>query len=86
MNLTNINDFNEEKVCTYKNETYSARDNGAVLRLSGNSEHKRKIDDIWTFGTLDDKGFMRIGGEKINRIVAAAFHGNPSFRAICCFS
>lgn len=77
MNLTNINDFNEEKVCTYKNETYSARDNGAVLRHSGNSERKRKIDDIWTFGTLDNKGFMCIGGEKINRIIATAFYGAP---------
>ena len=78
MTFTNIDDFHEEKICTYKNETYSVRDNGAVLRHSGNSEHKRKIDDIWTFGTLDDKGFMRIGGEKINRIVATAFYGVPA--------
>ena len=77
MTFTNIDDFNEEKTCTYKNETYSVRDNGAVLRHSGNPERKRKIDDIWTFGTLDDKGFMRIGGEKINRIVATAFYGAP---------
>ena len=78
MTFTNIDDFHEEKICTYKNETYSVRDNGAVLRHSGNSERKRKIDDIWTFGTLDDKGFMRIGGEKINRIVATAFYGAPA--------
>lgn len=78
MTFTNIDDFHEEKACTYKNETYSVRDNGAVLRHSGNSERKRKIDDIWTFGTLDDKGFMRIGGEKINRIVATAFYGAPA--------
>ena len=65
MTFTNIDDFHEEKTCTYKNETYSVRDNGAVLRHCGNSERKRKIDDIWTFGTLDDKGFMRIGGEKM---------------------
>ena len=78
MTFTNIDDFHEEKTCTYKNEKYSVRDNGAVLRHSGNSERKRKIDDIWTFGTLDDKGFMRIGGEKINRIVATAFYGAPA--------
>ena len=51
MTFTNIDDFHEEKICTYKNETYSVRDNGAVLRHSGNSKRKRKIDDIWTFGT-----------------------------------
>lgn len=78
MTFTNIDDFHEEKSCTYKNEIYSVRDNGAVLRHSGNSKRKRKIDDIWTFGTLDDKDFMRIGGEKINRIVATAFYGAPT--------
>lgn len=78
MTFTKIDDFHEEKSCTYKNETYSVRDNGAVLRHSGNSKRKRKIDDIWTFGTLDDKGFMSIGGEKINRIVATAFYGAPA--------
>lgn len=77
MIFTNIDDFNEEKTCIYKNETYSVRDNGAVLRHSGNSERKRKIDNSWTFGTLDNKGFMRIGGEKINRIVTTAFYGTP---------
>lgn len=77
MTITNINDFSEERTCVYKNETYSVRDNGSVLRYSSNAIRKRKIDDNWTFGTLDDKGFMRIGGEKINRIVATAFYGNP---------
>ena len=77
MTITNINDFSEERTCVYKNETYSVRDNGSVLRHSSNAIRKRKIDDTWTFGTLDDKGFMRIGGEKINRIVATAFYGNP---------
>ena len=43
MIFTNIDDFNEEKTCTYKNETYSVRDNGAVLRHSDNSKRKRKI-------------------------------------------
>ncbi len=73
----NIEDFKEEKICIYKNETYSARDNGAVLRHSKENSRKRQIDGIWTFGKLDDKGFMRIGGEKINRIIATAFLGSP---------
>ena len=64
-----INDFTQEKTCTYKNETYSVRDNGAVMRHSRETGRKRNIDGDWTFGNLDDKGFLRIGGEKINRIV-----------------
>ncbi|MBQ7159069.1 MAG: HNH endonuclease [Treponema sp.] len=77
MTLTGINDFTQEKTCAYKGETYSVRDNGAVMRHAKDNERKRKIDDEWTFGKLDDKGFLRIGGEKINRIVATAFYGNP---------
>ncbi|MCH5291985.1 MAG: HNH endonuclease [Treponema sp.] len=73
----NINDFTQEKTCIYKNETYSVRDNGAVMRHSREIGQKRSIDGNWTFGNLDDKGFLRIGGEKINRIVATAFRGNP---------
>lgn len=72
-----INDFTQEKTCIYKNETYSVRDNGAVMRHSRETGRKRSIDGDWTFGNLDDKGFLRIGGEKINRIVATAFRGNP---------
>lgn len=77
MIITNINDFKEERTCVYKNETYSVRDNGSVLRHSGNSTRKRRIDNTWTFGTVDTRGFMLIGGERINRIVATAFCGNP---------
>ena len=76
MTFTNIDDFNEEKTCTYKNEKYSVRDNGAVLRHSGNSKRKRKIDDIWTFGTLDDKGFIisRKSGQKIPKIANLQYY------------
>lgn len=77
MKFTDINNFTQEKTYTYKNETYSVRDNGAVMRHSIETGRKRKLDDEWTFGNLDDKGFLRIGGEKINRIVATAFRGVP---------
>ncbi|MBD5406452.1 MAG: hypothetical protein HDR56_02400 [Treponema sp.] len=73
----NINNFILEKTCTYKGETYSARDNGAVMRHETECSRKRNIDGTWTFGNLDDKGFLQIGGEKINRIVATAFQGVP---------
>lgn len=77
MTNQDINDFTQEKTCTYKDETYSVRDNGAVMRHGKENGRKRKIDGCWTFGNLDDKGFLRIGGEKINRIVATAFRGVP---------
>ena len=78
MKLTDINDFIEEKVCTYKNETYSVRDNGAVMRHSKTGQRKRKNDDIWTFGmTTNEKGYPCIASEVIHRIVATAFLGNP---------
>lgn len=43
--MTTINDFTEEKICTYKDETYSVRDNGAVMRHSKPEKRKRKLDD-----------------------------------------
>lgn len=74
-----IDIFTEEKKCAYKNETYSVRDNGAVMRHARKGKSKRVNDEEWTFGKLDAKGFMLIGGEKINRIVATAFCGvSPS--------
>lgn len=77
MMMKNIDDFTQEKTCVYKGETYSVRDNGAVMRHSREVGRKRKYDDCWTFGKLDDKGFLRIDGEKINRIIATAFQGIP---------
>lgn len=73
----NTDDFTQEKTCTYKDELYSVRDNGAVMRHKKEIGRARRIDGCWTFGNLDEKKFLRIGGEKINRIVATAFHGAP---------
>lgn len=84
--MKHIDNFTQEKTCAYKDETYSVRDNGAVMRHGKEGGRKRNIDGNWTFGTLDDKGFLRIGGEKINRIVATAFQGIPPERAVCRFS
>ena len=52
MTNVDINDFNEEKTCVYKDETYSVRDNGAVLRHSKENGKNRKNDNIWTFGRV----------------------------------
>lgn len=73
--MITVNDFFEqEKICEYKGETYSVRDNGAVMRHIREGKVQRKMDGIWTFGDKNDKnGYMYLGMARIHRIVAAAF-------------
>ena len=76
--MVNIDDYKEVKDCIYKEEHYSARDNGAVMRHPREGKRVRKDDNIWTFGKPNDKtGYMEIAGQRVHRIVAFAFHGNP---------
>lgn len=76
--MVSIDDYNEVKECTYKEEHYSVRDNGAVMRHPRESKRVRKYDNAWTFGKPNDKtGYMEIAGHRVHRIVAFAFHGNP---------
>jgi len=76
--MVSIEDFNEAKDCTYKDEHYSVRDNGAVMRHQREGKRIRKDDNVWTFGKPNDKtGYMEIAGQRVHRIVAFAFHGNP---------
>lgn len=64
--------------CHYKNEHYSVRDNGAVLRLATNNKRTRPTDNDWTFGKLNSKtGYLEIASVRIHRIIATAFHGEP---------
>jgi hypothetical protein len=38
---------------------------------------KRKLDDVWSFGTMNiATGYMDFCGERVHRIVATAFHGS----------
>ncbi|MFA6635664.1 MAG: HNH endonuclease signature motif containing protein [Candidatus Omnitrophota bacterium] len=77
-NVTNadINNFNEEKTCVYKNEKYSVRDNGAVLRHQVNGKRARANDNKWTFGKENSANpYLHISNVRIHRIVATAFHG-----------
>ena len=76
--MVSVDDFNEVKDCIYKNEHYSARDNGAVMRHQREGMRVRKDDNVWTFGKHNDKtGYMEIAGQRVHRIVAFAFLGNP---------
>ena len=43
MNFSNRDNFNDEKICAYKNEIYSVRDNGAVMRHQKKCGRVRKI-------------------------------------------
>ena len=71
-------DFNQEIKCDYKDEHYSVRDNGAVLRHTPANKRTRPTDNQWTFGKLNIKtGYLEIASVRIHRIVAAAFHGEP---------
>lgn len=76
--MVNIDNYIEEKECVYKDERYSVRDNGAVLRHSREGKRKRKDDDSWSFGKYNESnGYAYIGTERVHRIVAFAFLGTP---------
>lgn len=75
---TILNNYKEVKECSYKGELYSVRDNGAVLRHSREGKRIRKNDNTWTFGKPNENtGYMEIGSERVHRIVAYAFLGEP---------
>ena len=73
-----LSDFEIERLCLYKNERYSVRDNGAVFRFPLDTSRPRPTDNIWTFGKLNNKsGYLEIASVRIHRIVASGFHGEP---------
>lgn len=72
----NVEVFKQEVECVYKDERYSVRDNGAVLRYPLDLKRQRPTDNNWTFGKLNIKtGYLEIASIRIHRIVATAFHG-----------
>jgi len=76
--MIDLNNFQQESECVYKDERYSVRDNGAVLRLPFEGKRPRPTDNQWTFGKLNSKtGYLEIASVRIHRIVATAFHGEP---------
>ena len=78
MELVDLNQYEKEVTCTYRNETYNARDNGSVLRYSSSGKRTRPTDNLWTFGKPNKKtGYFEIASVRVHRIVATAFHGVP---------
>ncbi|MBR4854060.1 MAG: HNH endonuclease [Alistipes sp.] len=71
-----INDYKEVKECIYKDEHYSVRDNGAVMRHLREGKKPRRDDGVWTFGVKNSQnGYMHIGSHRVHIIVATAFLG-----------
>lgn len=73
-----VNIYEKEIIVEYKNEKYSVRDNGAIMRHPKNNGKKRILDEVWTFGKIDKKrGYLMFSSEPVHRIVAYAFLGLP---------
>src|SRR5437868_3186149 len=78
MSLVDVNHFTHERDCIYKDESYSVRDNGAVLRHQRSEKRIRPYDNKWTFGQENSSNpYLHIANVRIHRIVATAFHGEP---------
>lgn len=76
--MADLENFIQQNECIYKAERYSVRDNGAVLRHPLQGKSPRPTDNNWTFGKLNIKtGYLEIASERVHRIVATAFHGEP---------
>ena len=77
-----INDYKEIKECVYKDEHYSVRDNGAVMRHLRESKKARRDDGVWTFGIKNHQnGYMMLGQHRVHIIVATAFLGARDSKA-----
>jgi hypothetical protein len=76
--MVDLNDYKIEIICIYKDEQYTVRDNGAVLRHTPKNRRIRPTDNQWTFGKPNSKtGYLEIASVRVHRIVATAFHGEP---------
>ena len=76
--MIDVNDFNQEKDCIYKEEHYSVRDNGAIFRHQRDGKRKRPNDEKGTFGKENnDNPYLIFSNNRVHRIVATAFQGDP---------
>jgi HNH endonuclease len=83
MHVNPSEDYSREVEVCFDGEVYLARDNGAVLRRSRPGGRRRKLDDVWTFGTKDPThGYMMIGQHRVHRVIASAFHEQPTSQHI----
>lgn len=78
--MIDIDNFKIEVLCDYKGETYSVRDNGAIMRHPKSICRVRPLDNKWTFGTKNKKnGYMFFASNvRVHQVVATAFCGQKS--------
>lgn len=77
--MTLIDEFEVEKECIFEDERYLVRNNGAVFRFPKIGRKARKNDNEWTFGKeTPSHPYLHISGTRAHRIVATAFHGDPT--------
>ena len=76
--MIDINNFKFEVSCEYRGETYSVRDNGAIMRHPKKGCRIRPMDNKWTFGTKNEKnGYMFFASNiRVHQVVASAFWGH----------
>jgi hypothetical protein len=73
-----LDQYERQVELEYQGEKYAVRDNGAVCRI-GRPGRRRTLDGVWTFGRPSaSNGYMRVGSHVVHRIVALAFHEQPS--------
>ncbi len=71
-----LRSFDRECEVAYRGEIYLVRDNGSVFRRARVEARRRKLDEVWTFGSFNrHSGYLEISGQVVHRIVATAFHG-----------
>jgi len=75
MNTENIDVYQTEVQCIYREEYYLVRDNGSVCRKSRPGKRVRQLDDYWTFGSKNANGYRLVSHHPVHQIVATAFHG-----------
>ena len=68
-------EFESEKTCVYRGETYRVRDNGYIYRCKNPDKRKSKYDEKWIKGRTNKNNYLVIGKESVHRIIATAFHG-----------
>ncbi len=51
----NVNDFQEQRECIYKDEQYAVRDNGAIYRYAREGKRLRKDDETGHLEKLTHK-------------------------------
>lgn len=78
MQNIDINNYTKVIDYSYKDEHYSVRDNGAILRHQRDGMRKRLNDNVWTFGKVNNTNpYLLISNIRVHRIIATAFHGDP---------